>query len=1210
MFFQGVLVASIALQLAAALLAIRLSLSYGKQRSWLLIAGALVLMTLRRLTVLIHAANWLDTLLLSEWIGLVISALMLGAMVSIGPLLLGMARARQLGATAQAELADVSRALRGQITEHRQVQTRLARLNECFLSFSADSDENIQRLTMLCGELMNASCALYNRLEAGLLCSRGQWQTPADYDATDQPDGHICYDVIQYAGSEPYVVRDLLHSKYAQTDPNVRQYGLQTYMGQAVRLDEHSVGSLCVVYQHDVDPGDDDRRWMSILASALSVEEHRKQVQARLSLQAEMLDSVHEAVVTVDRDLIVTYWNKGAEEFFGYSRDETEHQPVLKAVGENADRARAFLQKAFERKYWHGEYSFLHADGSTKWLDVSLGVMTDKVSGEPVSIIGVGRDITARKQAEQELQNAYQSLEQRVKERTADLHTANEQLTQEITDRKQAQAAMQRERDFAHSLVETAPVIVLVLDCEGRIVQYNPYLEELSGYPLATKRGQDWCDAFLPARNRARTRETLARLLSGERQSGGLNVIVDRDGREHDIEWFDTVLTAPDGSPAGILSIGRDVSLRLQAQQALASSEARYRHLFEDSPVALLEEDLSTLKQHLDDLRQSGVSDFRAYFDEHPEAGLFCAGLVHIVDANRAALDLFRVKDKTDLVGQDMGYLLGGEALSVFNEDLVYAANGITYFSNEMTVTLPGGEKINVIVTFNVPSDHEDTWNECLVSFSDITERKRAEAALRESESRFRQITETIREVFWMVSFEGKMLYVSSAFEEIWGRPCASVYENPQIWMNAIHPEDQERMLVASRRLRQGVPVMEEYRIIRPDGSIRWVQDRAFPVIEEHDEPYRIVGVVEDITERRHIREALRESEERLRMLIENAEDIIVLLDTDCRYLYYNGPQRYGLTARDMLGKTPFDLYPPDEAHRLVEQLESVADSGQALMVENYVTWQGETLCFSDHIYAVRDMDGTVTAVGKISRNITEHKRAEQRELELLLERERTHILTRFVQDASHEFGNPLSVIKSGMYLLERVDDPNRRQQHLEMLNRQVGHIEALIEGMVTMFRLDNNAEFEFTAVDINYLVQLMLDDTSLEWQRKRQTIHRDLEQGVPPIKADQKHLYRAICNLFDNALLYTPEGGTIRLRTESLDDWIVLEVSDTGVGIEPAELEHIFEQFYRIDSARTERGAGMGLPIAQRIVEVHGGRIEVQSTPGQGSTFRILLPK
>jgi signal transduction histidine kinase len=182
------------------------------------------------------------------------------------------------------------------ITERKQAvealqesEERLEKINECFLRFGTDSNENINRLTALCGELLGATCALYNRLDGEMLCSWGQWNTPIDYNPVDTPDGHICYDVIKSAGDKIFVITNLPDTHYAQTDPNVIPYKLKTYLGRAVKLRDAYVGSLCVVYQDDIVPDEADKRVIEIIASAIGVEEERKRAEQALRESEEKL---------------------------------------------------------------------------------------------------------------------------------------------------------------------------------------------------------------------------------------------------------------------------------------------------------------------------------------------------------------------------------------------------------------------------------------------------------------------------------------------------------------------------------------------------------------------------------------------------------------------------------------------------------------------------------------------------------------------------------------------------------------------------------------------------------------------------------------------------------------------------------------------------------------------------------------------------------
>ena len=146
----------------------------------------------------------------------------------------------------------------------------------------------------------------------------------------------------------------------------------------------------------------------------------------------------------------------------------------------------------------------------------------------------------------------------------------------------------------------------------------------------------------------------------------------------------------------------------------------------------------------------------------------------------------------------------------------------------------------------------DDRPNGAVVMHVDVTAEKQADEGLCASEWRFRQMAENIRDVFWLTdSAKTQMLYVSPAYEAIWGRSCESLYASPRDWVDAIHPEDRERVLQAAQPSRRAMNDVEEYRIMRPDGAIRWIRDRAFPIFHNEREVYRIAGLAEDITERK-----------------------------------------------------------------------------------------------------------------------------------------------------------------------------------------------------------------------------------------------------------------------------------------------------------------------------------------------------------------------
>ena len=162
------------------------------------------------------------------------------------------------------------------ISEWKKADEQLRKFSECMLSFTVDPQNNISLLTRLCGEILGATCSLYNKLNGEFLSSVSQWNTPANYIPDDQREGHICWDVIKNDSQDVISIIKLPESRYFTTDPNVTKYNLQSYVGKVVRCGGKPVGSLCAVFQREYEPDIHDKYFISLIASAIGVEEERK----------------------------------------------------------------------------------------------------------------------------------------------------------------------------------------------------------------------------------------------------------------------------------------------------------------------------------------------------------------------------------------------------------------------------------------------------------------------------------------------------------------------------------------------------------------------------------------------------------------------------------------------------------------------------------------------------------------------------------------------------------------------------------------------------------------------------------------------------------------------------------------------------------------------------------------------------------------------
>lgn len=286
---------------------------------------------------------------------------------------------------------------------------RLARLMDCFLGFGADPLQNINRLTSACGEMLGGACALYNRLQQGMLCSWGQWKAPPGYKSVDAPDGHICYDVIRRAADDVLVVRNLDETAYALTDPNVRAYNLRTYVGKAVKLEGKSLGSLCVVYQEDFTPDREDEEILGAIAKAIGVEEERALAAEELRKSREILEalvgSAPLAIVTFDSGGVIRMWNPAAERMFGWTEGEVIGKPHPIVPEDKQEEFRALRDIALRGEtFTDVEVRRRRKDGTNVDLSISTAPLR-AADGSIVSIMSIISDISERKRTEEMLRH-------------------------------------------------------------------------------------------------------------------------------------------------------------------------------------------------------------------------------------------------------------------------------------------------------------------------------------------------------------------------------------------------------------------------------------------------------------------------------------------------------------------------------------------------------------------------------------------------------------------------------------------------------------------------------------------------------------------------------------------------------------------------------------------------------------------------------------
>jgi len=261
-------------------------------------------------------------------------------------------------------------------------------------------------------------------------------------------------------------------------------------------------------------------------------------------------------------------------------------------------------------------------------------------------------------------------------------------------------------------------------------------------------------------------------------------------------------------------------------------------------------------------------------------------------------------------------------------------------------------------------------------------------------------------------------------------------------------------------------------------------------------------------------------------------------------------------------------------------------------------------------IFPLRDVTGEVMNIVGLSQDMTLCYENERQNMELALQKERNTLLQELIGDISHDLRTPLTILGTSLYLFSR-HAPPEAVRYINRMEEQIAKLNRLFDSFLAMARLDHQQQLTFNKMDLAHLLRRVISAYQVQAEVKDLNLHLLEETTEAFILGNEDELTRAFDNLIENALRYTEAGGevSVAIAVEGAD--VEVRIQDTGVGIAPEDLPHIFERFYRADKARRADtgGSGLGLAIAKRIFSIHGGDIHASSQLGQGTLIRVSLP-
>jgi len=776
--------------------------------------------------------------------------------------------------------------------------------------------------------------------------------------------------------------------------------------------------------------------------------------------------------------------------------------------------------------------------------------------------------------------------------RAAELVIANKELVFQIEERKHAEASFAR----LAAIVESSDDAIIGKDLNGIITSWNTGAEKLFGYSAHESVGRS-ITQIVPQDRLTEEEQILCKIRRNESVQHYDTARLAKNGQLIDVSVTVSPIKDVAGNVVGASKVARNITERKHAEEKLRETNEYLESLFNYANAPIIVWDT-----------QFRITRFNNAFEALTGR--------NASDVIGKSLEILFPPDRLESSMSLIKKTLKGERWNAVEIEILHVDGSIrTVLWNSATIFAFDGK--TPIAT--IAQGH------------DITERKHAEEALKTSEELFRTASESLTDVVYDWDIKEKVDWYGD-IDGITGYPPGGFPRTIGGWAATIHPEDKDRVLAAlDGHLKNTAPYVVQYRVRRKDGKWRWWSARGTALRNNRGEPYKMIGSISDITERklaeqasRRAEDKLRESEAKLRTLVENIPQKILMKDRNYRWVSVNEnlARDFGFRPEEVVGKMDADLFTPELAAKYHSDDVRIMETGKTEEIEEKYMVAGKETWVNTIKTPVRGANGEIEGVLGVFWDISERKRAEKeiQQLNATLETrvaERTaqleasnKELEAFSYSVSHDLRAPLRHVSGYVELLAKHFQSELSEKglhYLDSISDSAHQMGKLIDDLL-QFSRTGRAEIHLSQLDMDEIVHEAVESISkdnpgraIEW----------VVGKLPSVSGDDAMLRLVWINLLSNAAKFTRTRAkaVIEIGANAGTKEVIYFVKDNGVGFDMKYAQKLFGVFQRLHSTEEFEGTGVGLANVRRIVTRHGGRTWAEAELDKGATFYFSIP-